>query len=231
MKILSIDTTNKICSTAYVVFDDKNFSIKKLDQIDTFDGLVHSVVLFRDLENLINRNNIKIAKLDYIAVSSGPGSYTGLRIGAAAALGLAKPCNLKIKYVDTLLSLAYNIKQDTDFIVSMIDAKVNRVYFSIYDNNKKNVLKECIVNIDDAIDLFNRYFADIDSKFIFVGDGAVIYHDKLNSNLKINFRIADLDNNYNNASSVAKASLKIKYSKMPILNYMQKSQAERNKND
>lgn len=231
MKILSIDTSNIICSSAYVELEKfkRDFYIRKIDQINTETGFMHSVNLFKDLECLIENNKIDFQKIDFITVAAGPGSYTGLRIGVAAALGLSKPYNTKIKYVSSLYSLSYNIDFDCDYIISIIDAKVDRVYFCLYDKYKKQLINEQIVNINDLIFLLNKYFYDIDKQFALVGDAVINYKNIIDNNLKINYMISE--DNYNNAESVAIASTNVKSSKLPVVNYMQKSQAERNFDD
>lgn len=231
MKILSIDTSNIICSSAYVELEkiQSDFYIKKIDQFNTNEGFMHSINLFKDLECLIKNNKIDFKKIDYITVASGPGSYTGLRIGVAAALGLSKPNKIKIKYVSSLYALSYNVDIDCDFIISIIDAKVDRVYFCLYDKNKNQLIEEQIVNINELIILLNKYFIDYDKKFVLVGDAVINYKNIIENDLKINYSI--VDDNYNNAVSVALASLNVKSSKLPVVNYMQKSQAERNFDD
>lgn len=231
MKIISIDTSNIICSVAYVELIKKagKFFIKKIDGFNVKSNFQHSVDLFQYLELLIKNNKINFDTVDYISVASGPGSYTGLRIGVAASLGLSKPHNIKIKYVSSLYALTYNVDIDCDYIISIIDAKVDRVYFCMYDANKKQLLDEQIVNISDLIELLNRYFSVLNKKIVLVGDAVINYKNLIDTNLKINYET--FDENYNNAVSVALASLNVKSSKLPVVNYMQKSQAERNFND
>ena len=100
--ILCIETTSNICGVA-LIDGNKVLYEKNLDT-----GLNHSITLFSNIQNALNKLNINISDIKLIKVSNGPGSFTGLRIGIAAALGLSKPYNTNIEYVDTLDSLAYN---------------------------------------------------------------------------------------------------------------------------
>ena len=122
MLILGIETSSDICSVSlyknndFLYYNESNTSLK------------HSVTLFNMINDLINKTKIKIEDLDYIAVSNGPGSFTGLRIGVAAALGLSYKDNIKIKYINTLESLNY-----------CIDKKINKNY-----SDNKNYIVDLI---------------------------------------------------------------------------------------
>ncbi len=103
MKILAIDTTSLAASVALV--DEK----KTIAEFTTNYKKTHSQTIMPMLEYLKNMVELDINTVDYIACSSGPGSFTGLRIGAATAKGLAFALNKKIIPVPTLDALAYNL--------------------------------------------------------------------------------------------------------------------------
>lgn len=223
MKTLSIETTNKICSTA-ISEDGKVLSIVESD----FKNM-HSVVLVPNIKKLFDNLNLTIGDIDNIFVSNGPGSYTGIRIGISVALGLAKANNTKIYYVNTLYSLSNNVKTDFDFIITIIDARVNRVYFAIFNKNHIQVGNNLIVDVDDFINLTNKYFSKKYSFYI-VGDGAEVYREKL-KNLKCKYKIGTSEENILSAKSLCKISVKFDEKNVKSvldINYMQKSNAERN---
>lgn len=218
--ILAIETTGKICGVS-LSCDERLIS-----EININNGLTHSVTLFKAIDNILKNNNILAKDLSLICVSAGPGSFTGIRIGIAAALGIAKPYNTKISYIDTLDSLAYNVKNKANIIISMMDAKANRVFMSIYKSNSlKKLLADSIYNIDDLINCLNTNFTGKNINFIFVGDGVEKYRTYLISNLKINYVFAEKKSTLQKASSLL--FVKGKTTKKVNINYLLKSKAER----
>lgn len=220
--ILAIDTTSKICGVA-VISADRIVTETNLDR-----GLNHSVTLFDNIDNALKKSRITMKDVDRIKVSNGPGSFTGIRIGISAAVGLSEKYNTKIEYIDTLDALAYNIKGNDDIIISMIDARVDRVYLSVYDSKTlKKYTNDTVANIEELTKLLNRYSKSKNISLAFVGDGAINYKDYFTNNLNVKFKIYDKDSLLR-ASSVAFA--KGKTSKVPVINYLLASKAERERN-
>lgn len=221
--ILGIDTTSKIAGVCLRC--DENILYES--NLDT--GLTHSVTLFNNIETAFKKCKISAKDLDKICVANGPGSFTGIRIGISAALGLSIPYNTKIEYVDSLKSLAYNVKNEAPYIISMIDAKVDRVYIAIYDGkNLKKILNDMIIDIETLSQNLNKYFINKNISFVFVGDGALNYKDYFKKNLNINYKLATNNNILQKASSAT--YVKGIISKLPKINYMLASKAERDKN-
>ena len=229
--ILGIETSGKVCSVAL-------YTKNSYKEININTGLTHSETLFPNVNQLLNNNNLQVKDLSYIAVSNGPGSYTGLRIGISCALGLSIVDNIKIRYVNTLKALNYNINDfisnnniilnENDIIVSILDAKANRVYLGLSRFNAiNNFIIEKIVSIDELIEMLNEYNDD----FYILGDGVDIYKDIISSRYnKQNIHFLAEDYNYLNAKNVIEASKNIEnYIENININYMQKSQAERNR--
>lgn len=229
--IISIETSSKICSVS--LYKNNLFFDINLNQ-----GLTHEEILFSNLKKLLDENEVSIKDLSYIAVSNGPGSYTGLRIGIACAIGLSIIDNIEIRYVNTLKSLSYNILDyadnenididKNDKIISIIDAKANRVYLAVSNFNDLNsFIIEKIVSIDELIDIMNSY----NENLYLLGDGLDVYKDIILTNYKKNNMIL-LNDKYNllNSKNIIKASFNNNnYTKKLDINYMQKSQAERNR--
>jgi tRNA threonylcarbamoyladenosine biosynthesis protein TsaB len=128
--ILAIETTTTICSVA-LSLNNELLAKKSID-----NGYSHAENLTPFIETLLNEANISAGQLSAIAVSRGPGSYTGLRIGVSAAKGLCYALGIPLIAVDTLKAMTYGvIQQAYDFFVPMIDARRMEVYAAVYDKN------------------------------------------------------------------------------------------------
>ncbi|MFC4870656.1 tRNA (adenosine(37)-N6)-threonylcarbamoyltransferase complex dimerization subunit type 1 TsaB [Negadavirga shengliensis] len=134
--ILSIETAVSVCSVAV----HKDGSLQGL--IELHQANVHGQKLVPLIKDLLTQLGIKGQELDAVAVSKGPGSYTGLRIGVSTAKGLAFAHGLPLIGVDTLDALARNVKEILhagEFVVPMMDARRMEVYCKVYDSDLKIV--------------------------------------------------------------------------------------------
>lgn len=134
--LLHLETSTKVCSVAL------SQNGKSVDSItEKTESFSHSERLNLLIESIVKKNGFTLADLSAVSVSSGPGSYTGLRIGVSTAKGLCFALNIPLIAVDALLSLAYIFKQSAtektqkSIVVSMIDARRMEAYTSIYDLN------------------------------------------------------------------------------------------------
>ena len=172
MKILAIDTTSKICSTA--ILEDE----KIIDENTINNGLTHSENLMPLIVELLERNNIKLSEINLISVCVGPGSFTGIRIGIATIKPMAEVYNIPIASVTSLECLAATNKADT--IISLIDARNDQVYAGIFDENVKLKEEYMADNINIVLEKVSKY-----ENAIFVGDGSLLHKDliveKINS--------------------------------------------------
>lgn len=218
MKILAIDTSSAICSVA-ILEDDK-----LIDEINLNDGKTHSENLMPILDNILKKNNIEIKEIEMIACSTGPGSFTGIRIGVASIKPIAEVLNIKVASVTSLETLAMNI-EDADIIVSLIDARNNQVYCGIFDNNYNKKQEYLADDINVVIEKLQNY-----NNIVFVGNGAILHKELLINKLhKIRF----VENNIQSAFNVGRIGYK-KFLENDLLNadtvkpiYLRKSQAER----
>ncbi|WP_143959678.1 tRNA (adenosine(37)-N6)-threonylcarbamoyltransferase complex dimerization subunit type 1 TsaB [Litoribacter populi] len=134
--ILSIETAISVCSVA---LHDKG---KLVGLLELHQDNVHSQKLMPSIDSLLNRVGVETGDLDAIAVSAGPGSYTGLRIGVSTAKGLAYAHSLPLVAVDTLDALAWRIKNVVSSgskIVPMMDARRMEVYCKTLDHEMREV--------------------------------------------------------------------------------------------
>ncbi len=132
MKILGIDTTGQTASAALVEGD------KLIAEFTMNYKLTHSQTILPMIADILERTETDKASIDCIACACGPGSFTGLRIGAATAKGFALALDKPIVAVPTLDALAYNVFETNKFICPIMDARRNQVYaaFYMWENGK-----------------------------------------------------------------------------------------------
>jgi len=162
--ILNIETSTKACSVA--IHKNGNLIVLKESITENFS---HSEKLLVFVEELIETSQIKLVDISAIAVSMGPGSYTGLRIGVATAKGLCYGLNIPLISISTLksMSLGMSLKMKADLFCPMIDARRMEVYSAFFDIN--NIRKRGIQA--DILDS-NSYKNELKEKVIFFGDGS-----------------------------------------------------------
>ncbi|MFV8321463.1 tRNA (adenosine(37)-N6)-threonylcarbamoyltransferase complex dimerization subunit type 1 TsaB [Flavobacterium sp. LB3P21] len=159
--ILNIETATKNCSVA-LAKDGKTIVCKEIAE----EGYSHAERLHVFIEEIIKEAGITLNDLSAIAVSQGPGSYTGLRIGVSAAKGLCYALDIPLIAVDTLQALASQVAISNGLIIPMIDARRMEVYSAVFAPNlerKREVLAEIITE---------NSFEDLQETLYFVGDCA-----------------------------------------------------------
>jgi tRNA threonylcarbamoyladenosine biosynthesis protein TsaB len=132
--ILSIETATTNCSVS-LSKDGETLLLKE----DNSNNYSHAERLHVFIDETLREANIERSELEAIAVSKGPGSYTGLRIGVSAAKGLCYALDIPLISVSTLEALAYQVNVDNGVIVPMLDARRMEVYSAIYSSNLKQV--------------------------------------------------------------------------------------------
>ena len=164
--ILNIETSSTICSVCLA----KDGQL--IDFREDRQGNSHARVLTVFIEELMQKNNVAFAELDAVAVSAGPGSYTGLRIGTSTAKGLCYALNKPLIAVPTLLSMADGTaKQINDPLATYmpaLDARRMDIYTAVFDAQGNELLKTMAVTVDEA--LVNR-LGSFNNLFVF-GSGA-----------------------------------------------------------
>lgn len=160
--ILSIETSTTNCSVS-LSKDGKTFVLKE----DYNDSYSHSERLHIYIDEVLKEANLQGSNLDAIAISKGPGSYTGLRIGVSTAKGLCFALEKPLVSVATLKALAHQIKIEKGVIVPMLDARRMEVYSAVF-NSEHNQTRETQAQILDAAS-FNEYLEK--GKVYFIGNG------------------------------------------------------------
>lgn len=185
MRILGIETATKAASVS-VVFDGKVLAENVRESQQSF-----SETLMPQVEEVIKASDA-FKNLDAVAVSIGPGSFTGLRIGLATAKALAYAWGIKIIGVPTLLAMSYNFPNAK--VVPLIDAQKNRAYYQMFEDTSQFTDLE-IKPIDDIV----VEVGNLSGKFILCGD---VLH-KIKVPLPPNVRLAPPNLKMPRASSVA----------------------------
>lgn len=160
--ILNIETATKNCSVS-LSENGETIAFKEL----ATESFSHAEKLHVFIADVLKEVNLNFKDLNAIAVSQGPGSYTGLRIGVSSVKGLCYALNLPMISIDTLALLANQISIEEGIIVPMIDARRLEVYAAFYDTNG-NQIREIKAEVIDE----NTY-SEISEKMHLVGDGAL----------------------------------------------------------
>lgn len=170
--ILSIETSSKNCS---VSLSKEGVLLDTIEE--NSESFSHAENLHFFCEQIINRSNFSFSKIDAYAFSEGPGSYTGLRIGAAAIKGFAFCFKKPVILISTLKALAYSYKDKETLLCPLIDSRKGEVYMALYDYNMKNLVPPHahIISKDSLLDFLENH------KISFFGTGLeklkqVIHH-------------------------------------------------------
>ena len=176
MKILAIDTSTTHSSCA--IMDDNNivgdFSINQ--------SMSHNEILLVMVDEMLKKLNIDIEDIDLFVAVTGPGSFTGIRIGVTVVKALAMALNKPIVAVNTLEALSFGVFSDKKKI-PLIDARGERVYYGVYEGiNNENIVAPALLTIDELLDEFSDK-----GEFVFVGDCVNLYKDRIleNKNFEI----------------------------------------------
>ncbi len=237
MKILAIDTSGLVGAVAIVDGD------LLLAQFSIQYKTTHSEILMPMLEDIAKKIHLDLSSIDAIAVAKGPGSFTGLRIGAATVKGLALALDKPVIPVPTLDGIAYNLYGNEKVICPMMDARRNQVYTGLYTFvpnmpegkvmertfDMQIIHEQYATSVESIVDEINK----LGKPVILLGDGVPVYRDLLEKLLKVPFSIAPVHQNRQSAASVA--ALAQKYAAEGIMvsadefapEYLRLSQAER----
>lgn len=173
MRILAVDSSAKTAGVA--ICDDD----KLLGEFFIDNGLTHSQTLMPMIQACVNHTGVSLSSLDAYAVSIGPGSFTGLRIGIASVKGIASVSEKPCYGVSTLEALAYGATAQDAMLCCIMDARCQQVYaaaFSIQNGGVKRLLEDTALTITD----FVRRIAALgqSTPIVLTGDAATLYLDR-----------------------------------------------------
>ena len=193
MLILSVDSSASPASVC--LYDDRILAEYYINV-----GLTHSQTLVAMIESLLKITDTRVEDIDLYAVNSGPGSFTGVRIGVSAVKGMAYAQNKPCVAVSTLRSMANNCLAENAVICACMDARRHQVYnalFKITGGAVERICDDRAISIEALIDELKS----VDDAVILVGDGADLVYSSCKE-LK-NVTSAPLNQRYQRASSVA----------------------------
>jgi tRNA threonylcarbamoyladenosine biosynthesis protein TsaB len=180
MIILAIDTASRSCSVAVLDGD------AVLAEINDVSGQTHSRHLMSMVDRAISMSVGRSGEIDGYAVTQGPGSFTGLRIGISAAKGLAEAAGKPLVGVSSLQALAWQVFQTDAIIIPMLDARRKEVYTAHYIHEAgrlKMIRAEQAVPPTAAVQ-------GVNAPCVLIGDGAVVYADDLREILGNHMQLA-----------------------------------------
>ncbi|MCC8082355.1 MAG: tRNA (adenosine(37)-N6)-threonylcarbamoyltransferase complex dimerization subunit type 1 TsaB [Lachnospiraceae bacterium] len=250
MKILAMDSSGLVAGIA-VVEDDNLIGEYTINYKKT-----HSQTLLPMLDEVAKMIELDLDSLDAIAVSAGPGSFTGLRIGSATAKGLGLALDKPLIHVPTVDALACNLWGCRDLVCPLMDARRNQAYTGLYRfaaqraesngvrhtdrlsdcarmqsmNQRLEIIRpQCAVGIDEIIEDVNR----VGQPVVFLGDGVPVFSLYIEEHCQVPYSLAPAHMNRQRAGAVA--YLGMQYAKEGKLesaaehrpDYLRVSQAER----
>jgi len=159
--ILNIETATKNCS---VSLSKEGKVVETIDYME--EGYSHAEKLHVFINEILQKNSLTPSDLSAIAVSKGPGSYTGLRIGVSSAKGLAYGLNIPLIAISTLEHMAHQIQDKKAYIIPLIDARRMEVYSAVFDGKHKEIREVRAEIIDE--NSFSDYLSQ--KPVYFLGD-------------------------------------------------------------
>ena len=210
MRILAIESSGQIASTA--IIEDGEILGMKVGEFK----VTHSQTLMPLIDELIHETGVELESLDAIAVSGGPGSFTGLRIGSATAKGLGLALDIPLIHVPTLHAMTYNLLSAENIgclIVPMMDARRDQVYCGIFDflirpDNTVDFdifLDSCAMSVTDLLDRIKEILS-LDGNpppVLFLGDGLLAYHELIEAEADFDYYYAPDEAMLQRADTVA----------------------------
>lgn len=224
MKILCLDTSAKTASAAVV----ENNRILAESSVNT--GLTHSQTVMPMMEGMLSAAKISLQEIDLLAVSHGPGSFTGIRIGIGAVKGMAQGLRKPCLGISTLEGLAYNYRGLDGFVCPVMDARCGQVYTALFQGKDGTVLR---LREDEALPIaeLETVLAELSEAVTLVGDGAELCFRTMNGKEKL--RLAPPQMRLQRASSVGFAAEEMLKTASPLAPgdlmpvYLRLPQAER----
>ncbi len=226
MKILGVDSTATAASAA--VYSDGR--ILSLNFSNT--GLTHSQTLMPMIKSALESAGLSVKDIDVFAVSSGPGSFTGVRIGVSAVKGIAQPLGKPCISLSTTEVIAKPLENSGCYAVAVMDARCNQVYTAQFDcsDGFKRVTEDAAITIDQL----GEQLKTVDAPIVLIGDGTMVAYNKLKCTIS-NIRCAPVSVRYQSAQNVAliaaekynESSGCVKTAHQVLPNYLRLSQAER----
>lgn len=231
MKILAVDSSGNTASVA--VYADG--VITALNSVN--NNKTHSQTLLPMVEHVMKQADMEVTQLDAVAVAEGPGSFTGLRIGASTVMGLSFAADIPVIPVSTLAALAYNFAGMDGIICPVMDARRGQVYSAAYTfcGAGRDVINEIFgpraLALDEVLDALRENHPG--ERVLFLGDGVLLHGDRIREVMRDRAFIALSHQRFQSAASVAMLAARL-YAEGKYVDgadfepvYLRLSQAER----
>ena len=234
MRILALDSSGLVAGVAVLESENEKKDAQTIAEYTVNYKKTHSQTLLPMLDEIVKMTELDLDTIDAIAIASGPGSFTGLRIGSATAKGLGLALKKPLVEVPTLEGLAYNLCGTEGLICPIMDARRGQVYTGIYacaDNELKVVEQQMAVPIEELAEKLKKY----NQKVTFLGDGVPVFKERLENELLAGMKIQFAPAHMNRQRAAAVGALGMNYYKEGRTvtamehrpDYLRVSQAER----
>lgn len=190
MRILSIDSSS-VSASAAVTEDGKILAEEFVN-----NGYTHSVTLMPIIDKVLKDSKTAVSSIDLLAITNGPGSFTGVRIGIASAKGICDAANIPCFAVSTLEALAKSLCSQNVLAISVMDARCNQVYTASFCKGQRKTEDRAIL-ISELSEELKTEKRDI----VLIGDGAVLCYEKLKDEIP-NISVADEEIRLVHASNI-----------------------------
>lgn len=168
MNLLAVDTAGKTAAVAVMAQD------RLLYEAQLNNGLTHSETLLPMIDTALRCAGLGMEQLDLLAVTNGPGSFTGLRIGLSVVKGLAQPRQLPCVGVSTLAALAYGCTGEGT-VIGALDARRGQVYWAAFDLASHARLTD---DAAEPVEKLEKFIKTCKKPLLFVGDGATLCYNR-----------------------------------------------------
>ena len=226
MRILALDSSGLVATVA-ILEDEQMIAEYTVNYKKT-----HSQTLLPMLDEIVKMTEFDLSSIDAIAVAGGPGSFTGLRIGAATAKGLGLALNKPLIHIPTVDGMAYGLFGYSGLICPIMDARRNQVYTGLYrftEGEFQVVEEQMAISVSELIEKLNAY----GEKVTFLGDGVPVYRNQFENGLTGEYAFAPAHLNRQRAAAVGALGMKyfqegkVESARDHRPDYLRLSQAER----
>ena len=228
MKILAVDSSAVTVSCA-VADEEKTLACGLLNE-----GLTHSQTLMKLIDKTLRESELNVSDIECIAISAGPGSFTGVRIGIATVKGIAFADDIPCIGVSTLEAIAYGALELEGHIAAVMDARRDQVYtatFSVHNGRVERITEDRAISIAQLAEEIKQ----LPETVWLCGDGAAMCYNKLKDDIE-NLKLAPDDAVFQSGIGVARAAVaagkdKIIKAENLVPAYLRLPQAERELNN
>ena len=210
MRILALDSSGLVAGVAVLESENEKKDAQTIAEYTVNYKKTHSQTLLPMLDEIMKMTELDLDTIDAIAIASGPGSFTGLRIGSATAKGLGLALKKPLVEVPTLEGLAYNLCGTEGLICPIMDARRGQVYTGIYacaDNELKVMEEQMAVPIEELAEKLKKY----NQKVTFLGDGVPVFREYLENELLADMKIQFAPAHLNRQRAAAVGALGMNY--------------------